>query len=52
VLEALGSEPVHVSGDRFKAKPGPNVQEKDKPMAAQRRARQNNIKKAQAARRS
>ncbi len=52
VLEALGSKPVHVSGDRFKAKPRPNVPEKDKPTAAQRRAQQSNIKKAQAARRS
>lgn len=37
VLEALGSEPVHVGGDRFKAKPRVNVPEKDKPTAAQRR---------------
>ncbi len=52
VLEALGSKPVHVSGDRFKAKPRPNVPEKDKPTAAQQKARRSNIKKAQAARRS
>jgi hypothetical protein len=52
VLEELGSKPVHVSGDRFKAKPRPNVPEKDKPTPAQRRAQKSNIKKAQAARRS
>jgi hypothetical protein len=52
VLAALGSEPVHVRGDRFKARPRPNVPEKEKPTAAQRRAQQSNIKKAQAARRS
>jgi hypothetical protein len=51
-LDALGSEPAHISGDRFKAKPRPNVPEKEKPTAAQRRAQQRNIKKAQAARRS
>jgi len=50
VLEALGSKPTHLSGDRFKAKPRPNVPEKDKPTAAQKRAQQRNIKKAQAAR--
>ena len=51
-LEALGSKPVHVSGDRFKAKPRPNIPEKEKPTAAQQKARKANIKKAQAARRS
>jgi hypothetical protein len=52
VLAALGSKPVHVSGDRFKAKPRPDVPEKEKPTAAQRKARRSTIKKAQAARRS
>lgn len=52
VLERLGSEPQHIKGDRFKAKPRPNVPEKDKPTAAQKRAQQENIKKAQAARRN
>ena len=52
VLEALGSKPVHLTGDRFKAKPRPNVPEKDKPTPAQRMARQRNIKKAQQARRT
>ncbi len=52
VLERLGSKPQHIEGDRFKAKPRPNVPEREKPTAAQRRARRENIKKAQAARRS
>jgi hypothetical protein len=52
VLEALGSKPVHLDGDRFKAKPRPNVPEKDKPTPPQRRAQKKNIKKAQAARRA
>ncbi|HEV8717878.1 MAG TPA: hypothetical protein VGX03_34295 [Candidatus Binatia bacterium] len=51
VLEALGSVPAHIQGDRFKAKPRPNVPEKEKPTPAQRRAQQRNIEKAQAARR-
>lgn len=51
VLRALGSAPVHVAGDRFKARPGRNVPERSKPTPAQRRARQRNIKKAQAGRR-
>jgi hypothetical protein len=51
VLEALGSKPVHVTGDRFRAKPRPNVPEEKKPTPAQRLAQQSNIKKAQAARR-
>jgi len=52
LLDKLGSTPVRVRGDRFKAKPRPNVPEKEKPTTAQRRAQQSNIKKAQAARRS
>jgi hypothetical protein len=51
VLEELGSAPVHVVGDRFKAKPRRNVPEREKPTPAQKRARASNIKKAQAARR-
>jgi hypothetical protein len=47
VLEALGSVPVHVAGDRFTARPRPNVSEKDKPTPAQQRTQ-----KAKAARRS
>lgn len=52
VLKTLGSKPTHVSGDRFKAAPRPNVAEKKKPTPAQKRARSANIKKAQAARRA
>jgi hypothetical protein len=51
ILAELGSQPVHVKGDVFEAKPRPNVAEKDKPTPAQKRARSENIKKAQAARR-
>jgi hypothetical protein len=47
LLKKLGSQPVHLSGDRFKAKDRPNVPEKAKPTAAQTRARRENIKKAQ-----
>jgi hypothetical protein len=50
VLRALGSEPRHVAGDKFRASPRPNVPEREKPTAAQRRARRQNIRKAQAAR--
>jgi hypothetical protein len=51
VLQALGSKPEHVRGDRFKARPRRNVPEEKKPTPAQQRARRENIKKAQAARR-
>src|SRR5438445_459703 len=50
VLAELGSQPRHVEGDVFEAKPRPNVPEREKPTPAQRRARSANIKKAQAAR--
>lgn len=50
VLDQLGSKPKHHKGDIFKAKPRPNVPEKDKPTEAQQKARQENIKKAQEAR--
>jgi hypothetical protein len=52
VLDALGSKPEHVKGDIYKAKPRPNVPEKDKPTPAQKKAQMENIKKAQAARRN
>lgn len=52
VLGTLGSKPMHIAGDRFKARPRHNVPESEKPTAAQRRARRANIRKAQAARRS
>jgi len=51
VLSELGSQPVHLKGDIFEAKPRPNVAEDEKPTPAQKRARSENIKKAQAARR-
>jgi len=51
IVDALGSTPKHRGGDRFKAKPRPNVPERLKPTKAQKRAQQRNIKKAQAARR-
>lgn len=50
VFEQLGSAPTHVGADRFKAKPRPNVPEGDKPTAAQKKARERNIEKAQQAR--
>lgn len=49
ILVQLGSPPEQVSADRFRAKPRRNVPEKGKPTAAQEKARQENIKKAQAA---
>lgn len=52
VLDTLGSEPKHISGDRFKAASRPNIPESEKPTPAQKRAQQQNIKKAQAARRN
>jgi hypothetical protein len=51
VLKTLGAPPKHISGDRFKAAPRPNVPERRKPTPAQQRARTRNIHKAQAARR-
>ncbi len=51
VLRSLGSRPVRVSGDRFRAAARVNIPESKKPTARQRRAWQRNIRKAQAARR-
>lgn len=50
LLMGLGSEPMHVKGDVFEARPRPNVPEREKPTEAQQRARRENIKKAQEAR--
>jgi len=50
LFQKLGSEPVHQKGDVFKAKDRRNVPEREKPTAAQQKARSANIKKAQAAR--
>ena len=49
LLTSLGSQPVHVAGDRFKAKPRRDIPESEKPTPAMRRAQLANIKKAQAA---
>lgn len=51
LLDKLGSTPSHLTGDRFEAKDRPNVPERSKPTSAQTRARRQNIKKAQTARR-
>ena len=50
VIKKLGSKPVHKSGDLFEAKPRRNVAERSKPTGAPKKARSQNIKKAQAAR--
>lgn len=50
LIAKLGSRPVHMQADRFKAKDRPDIPERRKPTPAQRRARSANIKKAQAAR--
>lgn len=50
VLDRLGSRPHHLHGDRFEAKPRPDVPERAKPTVRQRRAHRQNIQKAQAAR--
>ncbi len=49
LLNQLGSVPVQVRGDRFRAKPRHNIPESEKPTPAMRRAQAANIKKAQAA---
>lgn len=48
VFKSLGSAPVHVDGDRFRAKPRRDIPEYEKPTPAMRRAQLANIKKAQA----
>ena len=52
LIEGLGSKPKHVKEDVFEAKDRPNVPESEKPTEAQQKARLENIKKAQQARRS
>ncbi len=51
LLKKLRSKPVHKTGDVFEAKPRRNVPERSKPTSAQKKARSQNIKKAQAAKR-
>lgn len=46
VLDQLGSKPRRIKGDIFKARPRPNVPEKDKPTYSQKKARKRNIKKS------
>jgi hypothetical protein len=50
IEQQLGSQPVHLLGDRFKARPRGNIPESIKPTPAQQRAQRKNIKKAQSAR--
>lgn len=50
LLSTLRTRPKHVKGDVYEAKPRKNVPEKDKPTPAQKKARKENIKKAQKAR--
>ena len=50
IIQNLGSSPKHVKGDVFEAKDRPNVPESAKPTPAQKRARSENIEKAQQAR--
>ena len=52
LIEGLGSRPQHVKGDIFEAKDRRNVPESKKPTEAQQKARLENIKKAQQARRA
>ena len=49
LLRSLGSAPVHVRGDRFRAAPRANIPESEKPTLKQRRAWRRNIRKAQQA---
>lgn len=50
LLKKLGARPRRVEGDLFAARPRPNVPEREKPTPAQKRARRENIRKAQKAR--
>lgn len=49
LFASLGSAPVHIVGDRFRAEPRRDIPEDEKPTPAMRRAQFANIKKAQAA---
>ena len=49
VIEQLGSQPVHVVGDRFKARPRGKIPESANATPAPPPARRKNVKKAQAA---
>lgn len=47
LFATLGSTPVHIAGDRFRADPRRDIPEEEKPTPAMRRAQLANIKKAQ-----
>jgi hypothetical protein len=49
LFASLGSAPIRIAGDRFRAKPRRDIPEDKKPTLAMRRAQRANIKKAQAA---
>jgi hypothetical protein len=51
LLRSLGSAPVRVRGDRFRAAPRAHIPESEKPTPKQRAAWRRNIRKAQRARR-
>jgi hypothetical protein len=51
MFRSLGSSPVRVTGDRFRARPRTNIPGSEKPTPKQRKAWQRNIRKAQRARR-
>jgi hypothetical protein len=50
VIEQLGSEPVRMLGDLFKARPRPSFRDEPKPTRSQTRTRRETVKKAQASR--
>jgi len=51
LLRSLGSTPVHIGADRFRARSRTNIPEREKPTPKQRRAWRLNLRKAQQARR-
>jgi len=52
LFASLGSAPIHVAGDRFRARPRRDVPESAKPTPAMQRAQLANIKRAQTAARA
>lgn len=51
LFDNLGSQPIHVEGDIYRAKDRRNIAAGDKPTQAQQKSRSQNLKKAQAANR-
>jgi hypothetical protein len=45
VIKQIGTQPIHLRGDRFKAKQPSNGSKRSQPTAAQQKARRENIKK-------